>query len=210
MPKSKRMDNDTKRAVFHFTPSIFLPRYSGVRPIIKPQIKTAKIAYMIMFIKPTPFARPKSLKHRRKSGIIPPSGSIMHIIDQKFSKKEVVVVVNIAGLCNAKPNLLSFHNLSIYINPASANAGFLRFCPEANAQTNHKKEYSSQQKWFCPPYQQETGSKPWNPRCELCCTACLCLATCGHEPFLPNDYTPGSSIIWNTPNPKLVRIVGFL
>ena len=100
-----------QRAVsFISRPSIFLPRYSGVRPIIKPQIKTAKIAYMIMFIKPTPLPPNTTLSIMCKSGIIPPSGvRVSCILLTVPVVKEVVVVVNIADC--AMPNRTSLPSI---------------------------------------------------------------------------------------------------
>ena len=105
-------------------PSIFLPRYSGVRPIIRPQINTARIAYMIIFISPTPLPPNTTLSIICSSGIIPPSGvRVSCMLLTVPVVKEVVVVVNIADCAMPKRTTLPSMLPMDWLSPASASAG---------------------------------------------------------------------------------------
>ena len=97
-------------ASFISRPSISLPRYSGVRPIIRPQMKTARMAYMVIFISPTPLPPNTTFNIIWSMGTIPPRGrqGIMHIIDGSGGKGSSRVV-NIADC--ATPKRTSFPSM---------------------------------------------------------------------------------------------------
>ena len=100
-----------QRAVsFISRPSIFLPKYSGVRPIISPQINTARMAYMIIFINPTPLPPNTTLSIMWSSGTMPPRGvRVSCMLLTVPVVKDVVVVVNIADW--AMPNRTSLPSM---------------------------------------------------------------------------------------------------
>ena len=54
--------------------SIFLPRYSGVRPTISPARNTATMTYISMFRNPAPMPLKSTLSIMSDIGTSPPSG----------------------------------------------------------------------------------------------------------------------------------------
>ena len=105
-------------------PSIFLPRYSGVRPIIRPQMNTARMAYRIIFIRPTPLPPNTTFSIMCSRGIMPPSGvRVSCILFTVPVVKEVVTVVNIADCAIPKRTSLPSILPMAWSRPISANAG---------------------------------------------------------------------------------------
>ena len=95
-------------------------------------------------------------------------------------------------MCNAKPNLLAFHTSHRLRQSSFCQCWIsLRFCPEANAQTNHKKNTHRSKNGSALPT-KETGSKTAGiyaaANCKSC-TACLCLTFAVTNHFTECDYT---------------------
>ena len=64
--------------------STFLPRYSGVRPTIRPARKTPMMRYTRRLMRPTPTPPQMQLSHMPVSGVSPASGfrlSCMQLTD---------------------------------------------------------------------------------------------------------------------------------
>ena len=114
----------TNATSFISFPSIFFPRYSGVRPIISPQRKTARITYIIIFINPTPFPPNTQLSIMCRRGTIPPRGvNVSCILLTVPVVKDVVVVVKSADW--ATPNRTSFPSMLpiLWLTPAASITG---------------------------------------------------------------------------------------
>ena len=91
-------------------PSIFLPRYSGVRPIIRPQMNTARMAYMIMFIRPTPLP-PKttfSIMCSKRDHAAQRRQGIVHVVDGAGGERGRGGGEH-GRLGDAEPDLLALH-----------------------------------------------------------------------------------------------------
>ncbi len=66
--------SSARLASFISLASTFLPRNSGVRPIIMPATNTATMTKISMLMKPTPTPPKMLFSHMPTSGISPPSG----------------------------------------------------------------------------------------------------------------------------------------
>ena len=106
-------------------PSIFLFRYSGVLPTMSPQIKTARITYITMFIRPTPLPPNTQFNIMWSSGTRPPNGvreSCMLLTVPVVN--EVVTVVKRADC--SMPKRVSFPSMLpiSWLSPMAPTTGF--------------------------------------------------------------------------------------
>ena len=122
-------------------PSIFLPRYSGVRPTISPQMNTARMAYRIMFMRPTPLPPKTQLSIMCSIGTIPPNGrqGVVHVVDGAcgegccYGGKQ-------SGLGDAEADFLALHAACGLVEADLRQSRVaLQLSPVAKAQANQEQ-----------------------------------------------------------------------
>ena len=102
--------SSARLASFISLASTFLPRNSGVRPIIMPATNTATMTKISMLMKPTPTPPKMLLSHMPMSGIRPPSGvseSCIALTDPF----DVTVVVTDQSADSPEPNRTSLPSI---------------------------------------------------------------------------------------------------
>ena len=146
--------------------SIFLPRNSGVRPIIMPARKTVRMAYCSRLIRPTPSPPNTQLSIICASGTSPPSGvseSCMALTEPVVAA--VVVATNSAVSAMPKrsslPSMLppGWVALICWSAPAAVSSG-LPACSAVNTSARKPTNITRQAPNSTQPWRRRSSMEP--------------------------------------------------
>ena len=131
------------RAVsFISRPSIFLPRYSGVRPIIRPQMNTAENGVHDHVHQAHALAAEHHIEHHVQQGNHAAQGSqsIVHVVDRAGSKRGGSGGEH-GGLGNAEADFLALHAAHGLVQPQLGQGRVaLALRPVADAQADEEDD----------------------------------------------------------------------